>query len=263
MDFTNDQVERYSRHIILPEVGGEGQQKIMEGKVLVLGAGGLGSPVALYLAAAGVGTLGIVDNDEVDVTNLQRQILHFTEDVGRAKTDSATEKLKNLNPEIKINAHNMRVTSDNINDLIKDYDIIVDGTDNFPTRFLVNDACYFAKKKLVHGAILRFDGQVMTILPDEGPCYRCIYREPPPEGLVPSCSQAGVIGTVAGIVGTIQANEVIKILIEKGTPLSGRLLVIDALEANFRKIKTKKDPRCPICSENPTITELMEYEDYC
>ncbi len=263
MDFTNDQVERYSRHIILPEVGGEGQQKIMEGKVLVLGAGGLGSPVALYLAAAGVGTLGIVDNDEVDVTNLQRQILHFTEDVGRAKTDSAKEKLKNLNPEIKINAHNERITSDNINDLIKDYDIIVDGTDNFPTRFLVNDACYFAKKKLVHGAILRFDGQVMTILPDEGPCYRCIYREPPPEGLVPSCSQAGVIGTVAGIVGTIQANEVIKILIGKGTPLSGRLLVIDALETNFRKIKTKKDPRCPICSDNPTIKELMEYEDYC
>ena len=248
MNFTNDQVERYSRHIILPEVGGEGQQKIMNGKVLCLGAGGLGSPVALYLAAAGVGTLGLVDNDEVDITNLQRQVLHFTKDVGRAKTESAAEKLKELNPEIKINAHNEKITSENINDLIKDYDIIVDGTDNFPTRFLVNDACYFAKKKLVHGAILRFDGQVMTILPDEGPCYRCIYREPPPEGLVPSCSQAGVIGTVAGIVGTIQANEVIKLLIGKGTPLSGRLLVIDAHEANFRKIKTKKDPRCPICS---------------
>lgn len=263
MDFTNEQIERYSRHIILPEVGGEGQQKIMEGKVLILGVGGLGSPAALYLAAAGVGTLGIVDSDEVDITNLQRQILHFTDDIGRAKTQSASEKLKKLNPEINIKTYKTKVNSKNIADLIKDYDVVVDGTDNFPTRFLVNDACYFAKKPLVHGAILRFDGQVMTIVPDEGPCYRCIYREPPPPGMVPSCQQAGVIGSVAGIIGTIQANEALKILLGTGKTLNGRLLVVDALEANFRQINTRKDPRCPLCGENPSIKELVDYEDEC
>lgn len=264
MDFTNEQIERYSRHIILPEVGGEGQKKIMQGKVLVLGAGGLGSPVALYLAAAGVGTLGLVDDDKVDVTNLQRQVLHFTDDIDRPKTKSAGEKLAKLNPEIKINEYQTKITSENINDIIKDYDIIVDGTDNFPTRFLVNDACYFAKKPLVHGAILRFDGQIMTIVPDEGPCYRCIYREPPPAGIVPNCSQAGVIGSVAGIVGTIQANEALKILLGVGKTLVGRLLIIDALDTNFRQINTKKDPRCPLCGENPTITELQDVaEEYC
>ena len=263
MEFTSEQIERYSRHIILPEVGGAGQQKIMKGKVLVLGAGGLGSPAALYLAAAGVGTLGIVDNDKVDITNLQRQVLHFTGDVGRSKTESAAEKLRKLNPEIKVNEYNMKISSENIRDLIKEYDIVVDGTDNFPTRFLVNDACYFEKKPLVHGAILRFDGQVMTIIPDEGPCYRCIYREPPPVGMVPSCQQAGVIGSVAGIVGTIQANEAIKILLGVGETLKERLLVIDALAANFRQIKTKKDPRCPLCGENPSIKELVDYEDAC
>jgi len=263
VEFTSEQIERYSRHIILPEVGGAGQQKIMKGKVLVLGAGGLGSPAALYLAAAGVGTLGIVDNDKVDITNLQRQVLHFTGDVGRSKTESAAEKLRKLNPEIKVNEYNMKISSENIRDLIKEYDIVVDGTDNFPTRFLVNDACYFEKKPLVHGAILRFDGQVMTIIPDEGPCYRCIYREPPPVGMVPSCQQAGVIGSVAGIVGTIQANEAIKILLGVGETLKERLLVIDALAANFRQIKTKKDPRCPLCGENPSIKELVDYEDAC
>lgn len=263
MDFTNEQIERYSRHIILPEVGGEGQQKIMKGKVLVLGAGGLGSPAALYLAAAGVGTLGIVDSDEVDITNLQRQVLHFTEDIGRSKTESASEKLSKLNPDIKIKTYQLKINSENIANLIKNYDVIVDGTDNFPTRFLVNDACYFAKKPLVHGAILRFDGQVMTIIPDVGPCYRCIYREPPPPGMVPSCQQAGVIGSVAGIIGTIQANEALKILMGVGKTLSGRLLVVDALEANFRQINTKKDPRCPLCGENPSIKELVDYEDEC
>lgn len=248
----------------MPEVGGEGQKKIMQGKVLVLGAGGLGSPVALYLAAAGVGTLGLVDDDKVDVTNLQRQVLHFTDDIDRPKTKSAGEKLAKLNPEIKINEYQTKITSENINDIIKDYDIIVDGTDNFPTRFLVNDACYFAKKPLVHGAILRFDGQIMTIVPDEGPCYRCIYREPPPAGIVPNCSQAGVIGSVAGIVGTIQANEALKILLGVGKTLVGRLLIIDALDTNFRQINTKKDPRCPLCGENPTITELQDIaEEYC
>ncbi len=263
MNFTNEQIERYSRHIILPEVGGEGQQKIMDGKVLVLGAGGLGSPAAFYLAAAGVGKLGIVDNDKVDITNLQRQILHFTDDIGKAKTDSAKEKLAKLNPDIEIKTYQIKVTSENISDLIKDYDVVVDGTDNFPTRFLVNDACYFEKKPLVHGAILRFEGQVMTILPDEGPCYRCIYREPPPPGLVPSCQQAGVIGSVAGIVGSIQANEAIKILIGKGKTLSGRLLVIDAFETNFRQMKTKKDKQCPICGEKPSIKKLVDYEEVC
>lgn len=263
MDFTSKQIERYSRHIILPEVGGEGQLKIMKGKVLVLGVGGLGSPAALYLAAAGVGTLGIVDNDKVDITNLQRQVLHFTDDVDRYKTDSAAEKLRKLNPEIKVKDYRLKISSENIRDLIKEYDVVVDGTDNFPTRFLVNDACYFEKKPLVHGAILRFEGQVMTIIPDEGPCYRCIYREPPPVGMVPSCQQAGVIGSVAGIVGTIQANEAIKILLGVGETLKERLLVIDALAANFRQIKTKKDPRCPLCGENPSIKELVDYEDAC
>ncbi len=264
MNFTNEQIERYSRHIILPEVGGEGQQKIMQGKVLVLGTGGLGSPVALYLAAAGVGTLGLVDDDKVDISNLQRQVLHFTDDVGKAKVISAKEKLAKLNPEIKINAYETKVTSKNINDIIADYDIVVDGTDNFPTRFLVNDACYFAKKPLVHGAILRFDGQLMTIIPDEGPCYRCIYRDPPPAGAVPNCSQAGVIGSVAGIVGTLQANEAIKLLLGKGETLKQRLLIIDALDMNFRQIKTKKDPRCPLCGEDPTITTVEDVvEEYC
>jgi len=263
VDFTSKQIERYSRHIILPEVGGEGQLKIMKGKVLVLGVGGLGSPAALYLAAAGVGTLGIVDNDKVDITNLQRQVLHFTDDVDRYKTDSAAEKLRKLNPEIKVKDYRLKISSENIRDLIKEYDVVVDGTDNFPTRFLVNDACYFEKKPLVHGAILRFEGQVMTIIPDEGPCYRCIYREPPPVGMVPSCQQAGVIGSVAGIVGTIQANEAIKILLGVGETLKERLLVIDALAANFRQIKTKKDPRCPLCGENPSIKELVDYEDAC
>ncbi len=263
MAYSEDWIERYSRHIILSEVGGDGQQKIGNAKVLVLGAGGLGSPVALYLAAAGVGTLGIVDNDVVDLSNLQRQILHHTPDIGRPKVDSAIEKLQAINPDITVRPYRLMVDSTNILDIISDYDIVVDGTDNFPTRFLVNDACYFAKKPLVHGAILRFDGQAFTIVPDEGPCYRCIFREPPPVGSVPNCSQAGILGAVAGMIGTIQATEALKLIIGKGQTLTGRLLIVDALDMSFRQTKIRKDPDCPICGDNPTVTELVDYEWVC
>ncbi len=263
MSYSEDWIERYSRHIILAEVGGEGQQKIGKAKVVVLGAGGLGSPAALYLAAAGVGELGIVDNDEVDLSNLQRQVLHHTTDIGRPKIDSASEKLSAINPDIKIKTYKTFVNSTNIMDIISDYDIIVDGTDNFPTRFLVNDAAVMAKKPLVHGAILRFDGQAFTVLPHEGPCYRCIFREPPPPGSVPNCSQAGILGAVAGIIGTIQATEVLKLIIDKGKVLSGRLLILDALDMTFRETRIRKDPDCPICGKNPTITELTDYEWVC
>lgn len=263
MSYSEDWIERYSRHIILAEVGGEGQQKIGKAKVVVLGAGGLGSPAALYLAAAGVGELGIVDNDEVDLSNLQRQVLHHTTDIGRLKIDSASEKLSAINPDIKIKTYKTFVNSTNIMDIISDYDIIVDGTDNFPTRFLVNDAAVMAKKPLVHGAILRFDGQAFTVLPHEGPCYRCIFREPPPPGSVPNCSQAGILGAVAGIIGTIQATEVLKLIIDKGKVLSGRLLILDALDMTFRETRIRKDPDCPICGKNPTITELTDYEWVC
>jgi len=263
MTYSEDWIERYSRHIILSEVGGAGQQKIGEAKVLVLGAGGLGSPVALYLAAAGVGTLGIADNDVVDLSNLQRQVLHTTPDIGRYKVDSALEKLSAINPDITLKPYKELVSSGNIMELISDYDIVVDGTDNFPTRFLVNDACVMANKPLVHGAILRFDGQVFTILPHEGPCYRCIFREPPPPGSVPNCSQAGILGAIAGVIGTVQATEVLKIILGKGKLLAGRLLIVDALDMSFRETRIRKDPDCPVCGENPTITELTDYEWVC
>ncbi len=263
MTYSEDWIERYSRHIILAEVGGEGQQKISKAKALVLGAGGLGSPVALYLAAAGVGTIGIVDNDEVDLSNLQRQILHHTPDIGRPKIDSAAEKLTAINPDLKINTYKTFVNSTNIMEIISDYDVVIDGTDNFPTRFLVNDACVMAGKPLVHGAILRFDGQAFTILPHEGPCYRCIFREPPPPGSVPNCSQAGILGAVAGIIGSIQATEALKVMLGKGKLLTGRLLILDALDMTVRETRIRKDPDCPICGENPTITELIDYEWVC
>ncbi len=263
MTYSEDWIERYSRHIILSEVGGDGQQKIGNAKVLVLGAGGLGSPVALYLAAAGVGTIGIADNDVVDLSNLQRQVLHHTPDIGRPKVESAAEKMRLINPDLDIKPYQQMVDSSNIMDMIKEYDIVVDGTDNFPTRFLVNDACYFAKKPLVHGAILRFDGQAFTIVPDEGPCYRCIFPEPPPAGSVPNCSQAGILGSVAGIIGTVQATEVLKLILGKGKTLTGRLLVVDTLDMSFRQTKIRKDPACPICGENPTVTELVDYEWVC
>lgn len=263
MEFTEEQIERYSRHIILPEVGGAGQEKFLQAKILILGAGGLGSPAALYLAAAGVGTLGIVDSDDTDLSNLQRQILHNTKDIGRPKVQSAKEKLSLLNPDVKLNLYHTRLTSENILDIINDYDVIVDGTDNFTTRFLVNDACYIAKKPLIHGAILRFDGQVMTIIPDDGPCYRCIFREPPPPGAVPNCQQAGVLGAVAGVIGTIQAAEALKIILGKGRLLKGRLLIFDALNMTFREVKARKDPHCPLCGDKPTITSLEDYEEVC
>lgn len=263
MTYSENWIERYSRHIILSEVGGTGQRKISEAKVLVLGAGGLGSPIALYLAAAGVGTLGIADNDEVDLSNLQRQVLHHTDDIGRPKVESAEEKLTAINPDIDVRPYRQLVDSSNIMDLINDYDIVVDGTDNFPTRFLVNDACVMAGKPLVHGAILRFDGQAFTIIPHEGPCYRCIFREPPPAGSVPNCSQAGILGAVAGIIGTIQATEVLKLIIGQGKLLKGRLLIVDSLDMSFRETKIRKDPDCPVCGESPTITELKDYEWVC
>lgn len=263
MEYSEQWIERYSRHIILPEIGGAGQKKINESKMLVLGAGGLGSPVAFYLAAAGVGTLGIMDDDNADLSNLQRQILHNVNDIGKPKSQSAKEKLSLLNPDIEIIEHRTRVTSQNAFELFEPYDIIIDGTDNFPTRFLANDACVMLNKPLVHGAILRFDGQLFTIMPNDGPCYRCIFREPPPPGAVPNCQQAGVLGAIAGTIGTLQATEAIKIALGKGNLLKGRMLVFDALDMAFREVKVRRDPNCPVCGDNPTVTELIDYEWFC
>ncbi len=258
-----DQIERYSRQILLPQVGGKGQEKLLEAKVLVIGAGGLGSPCALYLAAAGIGNLGIVDSDVVELNNLQRQILHSTGDVGRPKVDSARDRLQSINPDIRIIPHQLRLTSENILEVIKGYDIVVDGSDNFPTRYLVNDACVLAGKPLSHGAILRFFGQVFTIIPGEGACYRCLFAEPPPPGMVPSCQEAGILGAVAGIIGTLQANEVLKYILGVGELLTEKLLIFDALEASFRQVKLLRDENCPVCGENPTVTELIDYEEFC
>ncbi len=264
MDFTEDQLHRYSRHIILPEVGGKGQKKISEAKVIMIGAGGLGCPVGYYLAAAGVGTLAIVDNDEVELSNLQRQIAHSVNTIGVNKADSAKKTFEGLNSDVNVIAIRERINSKNILDLIKDYDIVVDGTDNFPTRYLINDACVMLKKPLVSGAILRFEGQVTTIIPGEGHCYRCLFEEPPPPGLVPSCQEAGVLGVLCGVVGSLQATEVLKLIIGKGKPLSGQLLIYDALGVNFRKVKVPKNENCPVCGKNPTITDLTDLpEEYC
>ena len=219
--------------------------------------------MALYLASAGVGTLGILDSDEVELSNLQRQILHKTSTVGISKTESAKKTLKDLNPDVKIITHNLRIDSQNALDIIKDYDIVVDGSDNFPTRYLINDACAFLNKPLSHGAILRFDGQIFTIVPYQTPCYRCLFESPPPPGLIPSCQEAGILGAVAGIIGTLQANEVLKLIMGIGKPLFGRLLIFDALETEFREVKVPKNPECPLCGENPTIKELMDYEEFC
>jgi len=260
LNFSEEQVIRYSRHIILQEVGGEGQKKICAGKVLVIGTGGLGSPVAYYLAAAGIGTLGIIDDDVVDLSNLQRQILHSTADIGRPKVESAREKLKGLNPDCNVVTYHKRLTASNILEIIRDYDIVVDGTDNFATRFVTNDACIMAGKPFVHGGILRFAGQALTVVPGEGPCFRCIFREPPPPGAVPTCSQAGVLGVLAGTIGLIQATEVLKYLLGKGDLLIGRLLTYDALPMKFREVQVKRNPQCPVCGDNPTITGLVEYE---
>ncbi|MBF0591482.1 MAG: molybdopterin-synthase adenylyltransferase MoeB [Nitrospirae bacterium] len=264
MDFTEDQILRYSRHIILPEVGGKGQAKIAAAKVFLVGAGGLGSPVGYFLTAAGVGRLAIIDDDHVELSNLQRQIAHSTKTLGMPKVQSAKETFNALNPDVEVIALKQRLTRDNILELIEDYDIVVDGSDNFPTRYLVNDACVLASKPLVSGAILRFEGQVTTILPRQGHCYRCLFEEMPPPGLVPSCQEAGVLGVLPGIVGGLQAMEVLKWILGKGELLTETLLIIDALKTTFRKVKVPKNPQCPVCGENPTITELLDYNAvYC
>ncbi len=263
MKLREDQIERYSRQIILPSVGGKGQEKLLNAKVLIIGAGGLGSPSALYLASAGIGKIGIVDSDKVELNNLQRQILHSTDNVGTPKVESAKKRLNSTNPDVDVTVYNIRLTSENIIDVIKDYDIIVDGSDNFPTRYLVNDACVLSKKPFSHGGIFRFDGQAITILPGESACYRCLFPEPPPPGLVPSCQEAGILGAVAGIIGTIQANEVLKYILGIGNLLTGKLLVFNALDSSFRQVKVPKDPKCPVCGEKPTVTKLIDYKEFC
>ena len=264
MDFTEEQLQRYSRHIILPEVGGKGQKKISNAKVFIIGAGGLGCPVGYYLSAAGVGTIALIDNDNVELSNLQRQIAHSMKTLGMNKADSVKKTFEALNSDVNVIAIKDRINNKNILDLIKNYDIIVDGSDNFPTRYLINDACVMLKKPLVSGAILRFEGQVTTILPGEGPCYRCLFEDPPPPGLVPSCQEAGVLGVLPGVIGALQATEVLKLILGKGKPLIGQLLIYDALETNFRKVKIPKNPDCAICGKNPKIKELIDYsEEYC
>lgn len=259
MDFTEDQIQRYSRHILLQDVGVEGQEKISNGKVLIIGAGGLGAPVALYLAAAGVGTIGIIDGDVVDLSNLQRQVIHFTADVNKSKVQSAKEKINQLNPDVKVIAYHQLLTAENALQIIENYDFIVDGTDNFPVKFLINDACVIAGKPFSHGGILRFEGQTITWLPGAA-CYRCIFHAPPPPNAVPTCSQAGVLGAIAGMLGTIQATEVLKYLTGVGELLTNRLLTFDAKKMEFRTIKVKHNHKCAICGENPTIRELIDYE---
>lgn len=255
MDFTEEQIRRYARQILLPQVGGEGQAKLLGARVLLVGAGGLGSPLALYLAAAGVGTLGLVDDDVVDLSNLQRQVAHTTDRIGEAKVDSAARSIRAINPDVVVETHRLRLDASNALDLFGRYDLIADGSDNFATRFLINDAAYFARKPLVSAAILRFDGQLSTYKAYDGagPCYRCIFREPPPPGQIPSCAEAGILGAVAGVMGTLQATEILKELIGIGDSMSGRLLIYDALATEFRTVRVKRDPGCPLCGDHPTI----------
>src|SRR6516162_9636913 len=264
MELNNDEIRRYSRHLILPEVGLAGQKKIKAASVLCIGAGGLGSPIAMYLAAAGIGKIGIVDFDTVDYSNLQRQILHTDADVGRSKAQSAKETINGINPHVEVILHNTRISSENAFDLIRPYDIVVDGTDNFPTRYLTNDACVLLKKPNVYGSIFRFEGQASVFAPHlGGPCYRCLYPEPPPPGMVPSCAEGGVLGVLCATVGSIQVNEAIKLITGIGEPIAGRLMIYDALDMTFRSVKVRKDPECPVCGKNPTITELIDYEEFC
>ena len=261
MSFTNEQLERYSRHIILKEIGAKGQKKLLNAKVLIIGAGGLGAPAAMYLAAAGVGTIGIADADEVDLSNLQRQIIHATKDLGKPKVQSAKETMNELNPDVTVNTYHTFVTSENIREIIRDYDFIIDGTDNFPAKFLINDACVMEKKPFSHAGIIRFKGQLMTYVPGEGPCYRCVFRDPPPKDAVPTCKQAGVVGAMGGVIGSLQAMEAIKFIVGKGQLLTGHLLTYDALTMEFRKIKLPHHTEnCPICGTHPTITQLIDYE---
>jgi sulfur-carrier protein adenylyltransferase/sulfurtransferase len=261
--FTPEQAERYSRHLLIPEVGEAGQRKLLKSKVLLIGAGGLGSPAAFYLAAAGVGTLGIVDSDVVDQTNLQRQILHTTDRIGTPKVESAKQTLEALNPDVKIVGYRERLTSENIDRIIADYDVIIDGADNFPTRYLLNDASVKWNKPVVHGSIYRFEGQITVFKPHEGPCYRCLFPTPPPPELAPSCAEAGVLGVLPGVIGSLQANEAIKLLLGIGEPLVGRYLLFDALDASFREVKLRRDAECPVCGDRPTITEYIDYEGFC
>src|SRR5437667_2923863 len=264
MELTNEEIRRYSRHLILPEVGLAGQKKICSSSVLCIGAGGLGSPIAMYLAAAGIGKLGILDFDAVDFSNLQRQIIHGTEDVGRPKTQSARDTLQRINLNVEVVIHETRISSENALELIRPYDIVVDGTDNFPTRYLTNDACVLLNKPNVYGSIFRFEGQASVFAPHlGGPCYRCLYPEPPPPGMVPSCAEGGVLGVLPGIVGTIQATEILKLALGKGSSLVGRLLLFNALDMKFRELKLRRDPECPICGDHPTIKELIDYEMFC
>ena len=261
MAFSNKQLERYSRHIILKEVGANGQKKLLNSKVLIIGAGGLGAPVAMYLAAAGIGTIGIADADEVDLSNLQRQIIHATLDIGKAKVQSAKETMEAINPDITVKTYRTFVDSENISELIADYDFIIDGTDNFPAKFLINDACVMAKKPFSHAGIIRFKGQLMTYVPGQGPCYRCVFKNPPPKDAVPTCKQAGVIGAMGGVIGSLQAMEAIKYILGTGDLLTGYLLTYDALKMEFRKVKLPEDTsKCAVCGGNPTITELIDYE---
>lgn len=265
MELTEEQIDRYSRHILLKEVGGKGQKKLLGAKVFIVGAGGLGCPVGYYLAAAGVGKIALADNDVVELSNLQRQIAHSMRTLGMPKADSAKQTFEALNPDVEVVPIKERLNRDNIMAHIEDYDIVVDGSDNFPTRYLVNDACVLTKKPLVSGAILRFEGQVTTLLPGEGHCYRCLFEEPPPAGLVPSCQEAGVLGVMPGVIGALQATEVLKLILGQGEPLKNTLLLYDALKVNFRKVAVPRNPECPVCGENPTITELLDYDsdEFC
>lgn len=258
MELTDEQIERYSRHIILQQVGATGQEKLLSSRVLVIGAGGLGSPVALYLAAGGVGTIGIMDGDVVDLSNLQRQVIHHTSDVGVKKVESAAAKMRAINPDVTVKTYHQLATAKSLPEILPDYDFVIDGTDNFPAKFLINDACYFAGKPFSHAGILRFDGQLFTIIPGQTVCYRCIFRQPPPPGAVPSCSQAGIIGVMAGVIGCLQATEAIKYLLGLGDLLTDGLLTFDALSMKFRKVPLKRNPNCPLCGEHPSITSLVD-----
>jgi adenylyltransferase/sulfurtransferase len=263
VELSNEEIARYSRHLIMPEVALDGQKKLKQARVLTIGAGGLGAPLAMYLAAAGVGTLGIVDFDVVDESNLQRQIIHGTSDVGRPKMESARDRIMDINPNVRVEAYEEALSSENALEIFEDFDIIVDGTDNFPTRYLVNDACVLSGKPNVYGSIFRFEGQASVFYAEEGPCYRCLYPEPPPPGLVPSCAEGGVLGILPGAIGIIQATETAKLILGIGEPLIGRLLLYDALGMSFREMKLRKDPNCPVCGENPTVTELIDYQEFC
>ncbi len=260
---SNEEIARYSRHLILPEVGMDGQKKLKNASVALIGAGGLGAPLGLYLAAAGIGRIGMVDFDVVDVSNLQRQIIHGTRDVGRKKLDSAADKMQDINPHLRINKYDVPLTSENALGILRDYDIVIDGTDNFPTRYLVNDACVLLKKPNVYGSIFRFEGQATVFAYEDGPCYRCLYPEPPPPGLVPSCAEGGVLGILPGLIGVVQATEAVKIILGQGTTLKGRLLLYDALNMRFRELKLRRDSDCPVCGDHPTVTELIDYQEFC